>query len=257
MKRAAMKNYGGNCVRSFDLAKGTRHDFSQQPYVYFYYRTRPAEEFTLNKLGACSVFIYDIGPSAIVEVLPSGERLFKGDALQAEGQEIKLRVTGGVVQFLIAGVLSSVVQQPLLQVFRAQKIKRVQKPWGFELWINGEHPGYAFKYIWIKQGFRTSLQYHHFKQETNVLMEGRAKCSFKIDRTVANDDVRNKDIGFFNIKAVSVLDIQPRIIHRIESLTDIILCEVSTPHLDDVIRITDDANRTSGRIALEHKWKKR
>ena len=41
-------------------------------------------------------------------------------------------------------------------------------------------------------------------------------------------------------------------IHRIKAVSDIILYEVSTPHLDDVIRLADDKKRKDGRIFTEH-----
>jgi len=48
------------------------------------------------------------------------------------------------------------------------------------------------------------------------------------------------------------VDVPPNAVHRVEALTDIVLYETSTPHLDDVIRIQDDAARKNGRILTEH-----
>ena len=42
-------------------------------------------------------------------------------------------------------------------------------------------------------------------------------------------------------------------VHRLRAITDIMLYEVSTPHLDDVIRISDDQKRNNGRISSEHR----
>jgi hypothetical protein len=44
----------------------------------------------------------------------------------------------------------------------------------------------------------------------------------------------------------------PGILHRLEAITDILLYETSTPHLDDVVRVTDDSKRPNGRIEQEH-----
>jgi mannose-6-phosphate isomerase len=247
-----MSNYGGNRVRTMDLDQWGRQDFAQSPYVYFYYKARPQEKLVLKELRSFSVYVYGAKPSTVIEIDLTGKRLSLGDMVQVENQELTLSVSGAEAQLLVAGVKCSVSETPYVTLTKAAAIKRVNKPWGFELWINGEHPGYALKHICINPGNRTSLQYHHFKQETNVLMKGQAKCSFKQNAGIANDDVKESDIGYFQIKAVAVLDIQPEIIHRIESLTAITLCEVSTPHLDDVIRVFDDAKRSDGRIAQEH-----
>src|SRR5207244_12187069 len=60
------------------------------------------------------------------------------------------------------------------------------------LWINGQHPCYALKKIFIKAGTKTSLQYHRFKQETNVLFEGLAKLHYKKNMSIQNDLVRDR-----------------------------------------------------------------
>ena len=125
--------------------------------------------------------------------------------------------------------------------------------WGNEIWINGEHFAYAFKRIFIKKGNKTSLQYHKLKQETNVLFEGQANLHFKISNQVDNDKVSNSDINSILLASVSSVDVKPFTLHRLEAVTDIILYEISTPHLDDVIRVNDDTNRPDGRIKKEHK----
>jgi len=48
------------------------------------------------------------------------------------------------------------------------------------------------------------------------------------------------------------LQIQPQVVHRIEALTDTILIEASTHHLDDVVRLEDDFGRPDGKIEAEH-----
>ena len=49
------------------------------------------------------------------------------------------------------------------------------------------------------------------------------------------------------------INISPYVIHRLEAKSDLLLYEVSTPHLNDVIRLQDDSNRKDGRIDEEHK----
>ncbi|OGK18413.1 hypothetical protein A3G67_03095 [Candidatus Roizmanbacteria bacterium RIFCSPLOWO2_12_FULL_40_12] len=131
---------------------------------------------------------------------------------------------------------------------------KVEKPWGHELWISGDnHPSYAFKQIFVKKGTKTSLQYHNVKRETNVLVEGRCYLHFKKNDEVSNDNVKSDDIGTTELKPISVIDIVPQTLHRLEAITDIMLYETSTPYLDDVIRVQDDAKRPDGRIDEEHK----
>ena len=132
------------------------------------------------------------------------------------------------------------------------QIYKVTKPWGHELWINGQHPNYALKEISIAKGTKTSLQYHQKKGETNVLFEGKARLHYKKDASVPNESVVPEHIGTTDVNAVVAIDVAPPTIHRIEALTNVLLYEVSTPHLDDVIRLQDDAHRPDGRIAAEH-----
>jgi D-lyxose ketol-isomerase len=136
---------------------------------------------------------------------------------------------------------------------RYADLYKVSKPWGHELWINGQHPCYALKQIYIKAGTKTSLQYHNFKQETNVLFEGKAKLHYKRDFSIANALVTAADIATLELSPVSSIDILPLTMHRLEAVTDIVLYETSTPHLEDVIRVRDDSNRPHGRIESEHR----
>ncbi|PCJ59311.1 MAG: sugar isomerase [Planctomycetota bacterium] len=129
---------------------------------------------------------------------------------------------------------------------------KVIKPWGHELWLNGNHPCYALKQIFIKAGTKTSLQYHNFKQETNVLFEGTALLHYKLNPDVKNDLVISNDITTVQIEPISSVDILPSTLHRLEAISDITLYETSTPHLNDVVRVSDDSNRPDGRIEKEH-----
>lgn len=85
-----------------------------------------------------------------------------------------------------------------------------------------------------------------------MIYEGEAFLHYKKDAGVPNSEVTADNIAAEPIQAVTAIDVTPNIIHRIESKTDILLYEVSTPHLDDVIRLQDDAERTDGRIEEEH-----
>jgi len=121
------------------------------------------------------------------------------------------------------------------------------------LWLNGQHPCYALKQIFIKATTKTSLQYHNLKQETIVLFDGTAKLHYKNSEHVGNDTVLSSDIATTEVYPVSSIDIIPSTLHRLEAVTDVTLYEISTPHLDDVVRVSDDSQRPSGRIEAEHR----
>ena len=129
--------------------------------------------------------------------------------------------------------------------------KVVTKPWGCEVWINfrkGENIGdedkkYIMKKLYIKKGTKTSFQYHKDKVEINFLIEGSVEAWFEDKK--GHIDVKTLSSG-------SIWTIPAGIKHRIVTLEDIILIESSTPEVDDVIRIEDDALRGDGRIQSEH-----
>ena len=132
-----------------------------------------------------------------------------------------------------------------------QEAKVVMKPWGREVWINfrkGENIGdeekkYIMKKLYIKKGTKTSFQYHNNKIETNFLIEGSVEAWFEDKK--GHIDVQTLGAG-------SIWTIPAGIKHRIVTLEDIVLIESSTPEVDDVIRIEDDALRGDGRIQSEH-----
>jgi mannose-6-phosphate isomerase-like protein (cupin superfamily) len=121
---------------------------------------------------------------------------------------------------------------------KLQDCKVVKKDWGKEIWIEHENEFYAYKRIYINSGYRTSLQYHNFKFETNYIISGKARVFIQDTWYEMGED------EFFTIR--------PGVLHRVEAITNVILQEVSTPHLDDVIRVEDDYNRPNGKIEKEH-----
>ena len=139
--------------------------------------------------------------------------------------------------------------------------KKVIKPWGHELWIVWLKDYHVLKKIFMKKGFKCSLQFHEKKYETNHLTFGKAKVlkDFHIDpkstEEKAREKIKNIDLirdYSLNITAPYSFTNVPGEIHRVFSLEDYTAYEVSTPELDDVVRITDDNSRKSGRINLEH-----
>lgn len=121
-------------------------------------------------------------------------------------------------------------------------MKVVNKPWGKEIWIE-LNDRYCYKRIYITAGNRTSFQYHEKKLETNYIIDGETEVWLENDNGVVEKNIMKKD-DFFTVK--------PYRKHRVIAITDLILQEVSTPEVDDVIRIEDDARRGNGRIESEH-----
>ena len=120
--------------------------------------------------------------------------------------------------------------------------KVVHKPWGKEEWLE-LNDSYCYKRIYINAGYKTSFQYHHYKKETNYIISGKAEVWLENDSGVIEKKLMEAG-DFFNVK--------PPRKHRVIAITDIILQEVSTPEVDDVIRIDDEFNRSDGKISAEH-----
>jgi len=115
-------------------------------------------------------------------------------------------------------------------------IKHVPKPWGHEtIWAHTDD--YVGKILHIKAGEALSVQYHNVKDETVYLLSGRL-----IYRIWEGDgDARQpRDI---QLQLGEAFHVTPGTIHQMEAVTDCDILEVSTPHLDDVVRLTDRYGR--------------
>lgn len=109
----------------------------------------------------------------------------------------------------------------------------VDKPWGSEQWVAvNEH--YAFKIITLNKGERTSLQYHNQKEEHIYLWSGLL--------SVEEDNERNELIKT-QYAPGEIMHSAVRKRHRITALETSVFMEVSTPFLNDVVRIADDYQR--------------
>jgi mannose-6-phosphate isomerase len=112
-------------------------------------------------------------------------------------------------------------------------IKRVPKPWGYEL-IFAKTERYVGKILHINRGESLSLQYHEIKEETLYVVAGELKLTIEIDG----------DRRELPLRAGEAFHITPRMIHRMEAIEDTDVAEVSTPELDDVVRLEDRYGRT-------------
>lgn len=115
--------------------------------------------------------------------------------------------------------------------------RRVSKPWGREHWIiHGDVP-YLIKLIVVNAGARTSLQYHHQKDETNIVLAGDGFLHHQADA--------NSDLEVLSLCPGTMFRVRPRTRHRIEAVARLVMLELSTPHPDDVVRVDDDYGRLS------------
>ena len=112
-------------------------------------------------------------------------------------------------------------------------VRRVPKPWGEEI-IFAHTKRYAGKLLKIRRGELLSLQYHRTKEETIYVHEGRIRLLVDIAGT---REERTLGPG-------ESWHIPPGTTHRMEALDDVTLFEVSTPELDDVVRLEDRYGRT-------------
>ena len=111
---------------------------------------------------------------------------------------------------------------------------RVEKPWGHELiWAKAEQ--YAGKMLFIRAGQALSLQFHREKDESWYVQSGRAE----LELGEAGNAVLAREV----IGPGACFRFRPGTVHRVRALEDTTILEVSTPQLDDVVRLEDAYGR--------------
>ena len=109
-------------------------------------------------------------------------------------------------------------------------MRKVEKPWGHEI-IWAETKDYVGKLLHIKAGHRLSLQYHEIKEETVYVLSGTLY-------------IYDGDGNIAKLTPGHHFHVQPHQIHRFgANESNVEIMEVSTPHLDDVVRLEDDYQR--------------
>jgi mannose-6-phosphate isomerase len=111
--------------------------------------------------------------------------------------------------------------------------REVSKPWGSELWY-AQTDRYAGKILRVNAGQRLSVQYHVAKDETSYLLSGRAMIS----QGASQDQLQEREVG-----PGDAWRNEPNVVHTIEAIEDSVVLEVSTPELDDVVRLDDRYGR--------------
>ena len=111
-------------------------------------------------------------------------------------------------------------------------MQKVEKPWGHEIrFICTER--FAGKVLFIRAGSQLSLQYHERKEEAFLVQDGMLELVLG----------RGADQRVERLGPGQSWHITPGTVHRFRAVTDCTLFEVSTPELDDVVRLEDDYGR--------------
>jgi mannose-6-phosphate isomerase-like protein (cupin superfamily) len=112
--------------------------------------------------------------------------------------------------------------------------RRVEKPWGHELiWAKTER--YAGKILFVRAGESLSLQFHKVKDESWYVLSGRAE----LELGAPGERVLDSEV----VGAGAAFHFPPGTVHRITAVEDTTILEVSTPELDDVVRLQDRYGR--------------
>jgi mannose-6-phosphate isomerase-like protein (cupin superfamily) len=114
------------------------------------------------------------------------------------------------------------------------EVRRVDKPWGFELHFALVDGKYCGKALHIHAGHALSLQYHERKEETVSVQSGR--LHFEIGAT-------EDDLEAFELLSGEAIHLRPGTRHRMTALEDTVVLEASTTELDDVVRLDDRYGR--------------
>ena len=112
--------------------------------------------------------------------------------------------------------------------------QKVEKPWGYELiWAHTER--YVGKVLHIHRGESLSYQYHVVKDETIRLLSGLLEMDVEVDGQRST----------IRLGPGECLHIVPGMKHRMTAVETCDVLEVSTPELDDVVRLEDRYGRAA------------
>ena len=114
-------------------------------------------------------------------------------------------------------------------------VRRVDKPWGHEL-VFALTESYCGKVLFVRAGQALSLQYHEVKDEAWYVQTGRATLELG---TVGDE----RGLETIELGQGDALHFRPGTIHRVTAIEDATILEVSTPQLDDVVRLEDRYGR--------------
>ena len=113
-------------------------------------------------------------------------------------------------------------------------VRKVEKPWGYELiWAHTDT--YVGKVLFVRAGHSLSLQFHREKDESWYVLEGRAELQLgEAGQAVLTREIVGPGVAF---------RFRPGTVHRVRAIEDTTILEVSTPQLDDIVRLEDEYGR--------------
>jgi len=111
---------------------------------------------------------------------------------------------------------------------------KVEKPWGYELIFTPPEAPTVGKLLHLNAGCRFSLQYHEVKEETMVLVKGKASIFLGESKESIKKEEMILNYGYL---------ITPKLIHRCEAVTDCDILESSNKESGTTVRLEDDYNR--------------
>ena len=118
----------------------------------------------------------------------------------------------------------------------SNEVTKVNKPWGYELhWAKTER--YVGKLIHINKGHALSLQYHNIKDETIFLWSGKLLFEIEDHGTLVGREMQPGES----------VHVTPKTVHRMTAVEDTDVFEVSTPELQDVVRLEDRYGRADNK----------
>ena len=113
-------------------------------------------------------------------------------------------------------------------------VERIDKPWGYELlWALTDV--YCGKVLFVRAGHALSLQFHREKDEAWYVQSGRAE----LELGAAGEALLETEV----ITPGQAFHFRPGTVHRVRALEDTTILEVSTPQIDDVVRLDDAYGR--------------
>ena len=205
------------------------------------------------------------GITSLLSKMKEKKTFFNSDSILLKTLVGKLKDSDVDADDLLYKIIISQCFSKNLEIKTMQQVKKINKPWGYEKWIADGSPDfkYALKEILFRGNFKSSIQFHEFKEETNYIQQGKGilyysatpidvkkfrQCRYSeydINKIISNLQKQELTPGM-------VFHVKPGIIHRVEAVEDLILIESSTIELDDVYRINDEWKRHDGKIESEH-----
>ena len=118
---------------------------------------------------------------------------------------------------------------------RRAETSKVDKPWGYEIrWAITDR--YLGKILHVNRGEALSLQYHERKDEWLLVRKGA------IDIEIGPLDGKLEKV---RMREGDSVHMPPLTRHRVTAVEDTDIFEVSTPEMDDVVRLEDRYGRAA------------